>query len=269
MDRVARVSGARLQGLPAGRGEGRGPRAIAVGTVVVEALAGLATDQARGPAARRQRRRSEPRLLVELVVDRLHDRVRDIEASQVQQFEGAEPETAATEADLFSQDPVHGFESRDAFANHGERFGAIAATGVVDQETGHVGGADHAVAGLANQCRQSLADDLVGPGTGDDLGDLHQRHRVEEVQAGDPARRPTAGGNVGDRQRRGVGREDGPGADQIFKRGEQGALDVEPLDDRLDDHVAVLQAFKGRDMAQAGHRPRPAIVIEAALGDLT
>ena len=69
-------------------------------------------------------------------------------------------------ADLFSQDPVHGFESRDAFANHGERFGAIAATGVVDQETGHVGGADHAVAGLANQCRQSLADDLVGPGTG-------------------------------------------------------------------------------------------------------
>jgi hypothetical protein len=86
---------------------------------------------------------------------------------------------------------------------------------------GRVGRLHRRVAHLARVGGQALAHGRRGAQAGDDLDHLHQRHRVEEVVAGEAPRPLQAGGDRGDRQRRGVGGQHGIGADEAFQLGEQ------------------------------------------------
>src|SRR5690606_38404889 len=61
--------------------------------VGVEAFPRLATKQAAGGPQRRDRRRAETRLVVELAIDGFHHGVRDIKAREIHELEG--PHTKA------------------------------------------------------------------------------------------------------------------------------------------------------------------------------
>ena len=81
-----------------------------------------------------------------------------------------------------------------------------------------------------------------------DLDDFHQRHRIEEVEAGDAFRVLGGAGNAGDRQRGGVGGQYTVCADDGFQVGKQLLFDLQQLDDGLDHQVAIGQ------VAQLGRR---------------
>ena len=72
----------------------------------------------------------------------------------------------------------------------------------------------------------------------DHLDQRHAVHRIEEVQADHAFGTNRARGDVGDRQRGGVGGEDRALADALFGVGQNLPLDFEILHDRLDDQIA-------------------------------
>src|SRR5690606_17062758 len=107
-------------------------RALDAVLVAIEAQARLATEPAGGIVLRGQYRRAEPWLIVELAIDGFHHRMRDIEAGEVEQLEGAEPEPLAVECDLLAQDAIDRDGVGHAFADRADRFRTIGPTGVVD-----------------------------------------------------------------------------------------------------------------------------------------
>ena len=87
-------------------------------------------------------------------------------------------------------------------------------------------------------------------GLGDDGADdldqpLHGR-RVEEVHTDDASGAVVGGGDLGDRQRRGVGRQDRLGRDDVVELAEHRLLDLDRLDDRLDHEVGVGEVLHAR-----------------------
>ena len=90
---------------------------------------------------------------------------------------------------------------------------------------------------------------------GIDLDQPHQRHGIEEVHAADALGVLAPGGDGRDRDRRGVGGEDGVRADELLEPGEQRLLGLELLDDRLDDDVGLAdlgQILGDRDALDRG-----------------
>ena len=153
------------------------------------------------------------------------------------------------EPDLLAQDPVDVFEAGDAFSGDTQRLGGETATGVIDQEARRILDHDAGMPGRRDQRRQPVERRARGPDAADDFDDPHQRHRIEEMQAGDPLGMGGAGRDRGDRQRGRVGGEDRAGFDDAFERREERPLRIEPLDDRLDDDVAAGERGEriGRD----------------------
>src|SRR5690606_39753543 len=100
------------------------------------------------------------------------------------------------------------------------------------------------------------------------LDNLHQRHGVEEMEARDSLRTAAAGGDAGDRQGRGIGRQQAVLADNGFQVGEQLLLHFEDLDNGLDDQVAILELFQLRGRLHAGVDRLEFGFAELALGDL-
>ena len=105
-------------------------------------------------------------------------------------------------------------------------------------------------------------DGLVARRVRDDLDELHDVHRIEEVHADDPRR--TAGGfrDSRDRQRRRVGRQDRVVRQERFKALKQRLLDGQVFDNRLDDEIRVLrrglEIGDGRDARDRRRRLPPA-----------
>ena len=87
---------------------------------------------------------------------------------------------------------------------------------MVDDEAGAVRGTHRLVAEGRHQGAQSLGDAGAGGETVDHLHQTHQRHRIEEVQTGDPAGIATGRGDRGNRQRGGIAGEDRFVADHLF-----------------------------------------------------
>ena len=119
-----------------------------------------------------------------------------------------------------------------------------------------------------------------GVGAGHQLEELHVARRVEEVGHQEVLAEPLAAAleHLGDAQAAGVGRDDRLAAEQLVELGEQRALDVEPLDDRLDDQIAVgdlreivVEVAGGdeRGVAHVAERGRLALLqlLEGAGGD--
>src|SRR2546423_988120 len=75
----------------------------------------------------RQHLGPKARLLEVLVIDRFHDRVRDVEPGEIQQFARAELEAARV-----AQYRVESGRFADTFSEDAQPFGAISAAGVID-----------------------------------------------------------------------------------------------------------------------------------------
>ncbi len=211
-------------------GDGHLPSAV----VAVEALAALAPQAAGGEHLAQQGMRTITRLLVVLPVDRLHHRQADVQPDQVEQLERAHAEAGA-----LAQDFVDRRHRRHALAEDTQRLGAEGPSGMVDDEAGAVRGTHRLVAEGRHQGAQSLGDAGAGGETLDHLHQTHQRHRIEEVQTGDPAGIATGRGDRGNRQRGGIAGEDRFVADHLFQLAEQRLLGLQVLDDRLDHQLAA------------------------------
>ena len=171
----------------------------------------------------------------------------DVEPDEVHEAERADAKAGGVD-----QDAVDGGEVGDAFGKDAQRFGHEGAAGVVDDEAGRVLAADRRVAEALRELGERIGHPALGQHAVDHLDDLHHRHGVEEVVAGDTARALADGGHRRDRERRGVAREDAGVADDALELGEERALGAQVLDDRLDHQVA------GRE------RPEPRHHLDAA-----
>ena len=114
-----------------------------------------------------------------------------------------------------------------------------------------------------------LVEHVADPGLGQDavdhLDQLQERHRVEEVIAGDAAGLVACRRDRRHRERRRVGREDAILGDDLLEAGEQLALDLEILDDRLDDEMRQPQPVHGIDDLDAADGGRPVVGADRAL----
>ena len=204
--------------------------------VVVEPPPGLAAEKLRDHPLAGDGRWPVARLLIILLIDRFHDRVADIETDEVHELERAHAKTRR-----IAHDPVDIMVPGDALENDPERLGAETASGMVDDEARRIAANDGMVPHAPRDRGQGIGDPAFGEDAVDDLDDLHQRHRVEEVKAGDAPGQAAFGGNRGDRERRGVGRQHAIVRHDAFQLFEQGALDLEILEHRLDDGMATRQ----------------------------
>ncbi len=172
--------------------------------------------------------------------------MRDVEPGQIHQLERPHPEPGR-----IAKDRVDLGNGRHAFAQHGQGFRVECPAGVVDDEAGRVGGQNGAMAETASQIHKRPFDIDSGVGAADDLDELHRRHGIEEVIAGDTFRPFGGGGDRRHRQGRGVGRDDGARGDDGLQRAHQVALGFEPLDDGFDDKIRARQRMERLDRPDA------------------
>ena len=130
-------------------------------------------------------------------------------------------------------------------------------------------GDDHPLAhrrtGAAGQGQGGLAGLLAGH----DLEQAHERRRVEEVHAHDALGAGHGGGEVGDRQRRGVGGQHARRVDHVGQLPEQPALGFQRLGDGLDDQRARGQVLEAVNRLHACARSARVVLAPApALGAL-
>ena len=214
--------------------------------VAVEALAGLAAERTRRQSLRSNHARAKARLVVVLAVDRLHDRMRDVERGQIHQFERPK-----AKAGLVLQDAVDGREIGDAFTDDSQRLGTETAARMVDDKARRVVRAHCAVAHLHGVFGQTVANRRVGLEAGNDFDDFHQGHRVEEVEARQTLRMGQHRSDRCHRQRRCIGRQSCAGCHHRFQILEELLFDTEVLNDGLDHQVAIAQLLHRR------HRMNP------------
>ena len=105
-----------------------------------------------------------------------------------------------------------------------------------------------------------------GLGAADDLEQLHDISRREEVQANDVLRAAGAGGDLVDVEIGGVGRQDRAGLADGVELGEDLLLDVHLLEHRFDDQVAVGEVLELERGGQRGHCLADLLGGHAALG---
>ena len=122
----------------------------------------------------------------------------------------------------------------------------------VGDEARIVGGLDAVLAKLRAQFRSHLHRLVRGRLAADQLHQRHQRHGVHEVHAEHLVGALRGGAEQGDRDRRGVRREDHFGARERIEACEQVALGLGVLDDGLDDVVGIGQGVDGREGAEPG-----------------
>ena len=107
-----------------------------------------------------------------------------------------------------------------------------------------------------------LGDD--GP---DDLDEALHRCRVEEVHADHATRARVGRRDLGDRERRGVGGQDGVLGDDPVELLEDLLLDLQRLHDRLDDEVGVLELLDRRGEADPVVQRLRLVLAELAARD--
>ncbi len=129
----------------------------------------------------------------------------------------------------------------EALLDQPEALEAERAVAAVHEEAHDVGGDDgmaaHRLAGRAGDGERRLAGALPG----DDLDQLHDRRRVEEVHADHALGAGHAGGDLGDAQRGGVAGQHAVAGHVLGDLGEQLALELEVLGRGLDDQARVRE----------------------------
>ncbi|MDT4849013.1 hypothetical protein D3C84_614150 [compost metagenome] len=162
--------------------------------IPVKALAALAPQQAAGQARRHQGRRRIAGVLVELAVNRLHHGMGNIQPRQVEQLEGPHGKAQAV-----LEDAIDLGWRRDTLGEDTQGLRSIGAARVVDQEAGRVRGDSGEMPGPFGQGGEAFDHLRVGQLAAHHLDDLHQGHRVEEVEAGNPLGALAGTGDQADR----------------------------------------------------------------------
>src|SRR3954471_4182288 len=122
----------------------------------------------------------------------------------------------------------------------------------VHDEAGRLAAADRRLADLLGEVERRLHRLLRGVLALDHLDQAHHRRRVEEVEAADLVASRSRLPHLGDRERRGVRREDRVARRDLVELGEHGLLDLNPLGHRLNDEVDVAEALV---IGRAGDAP--------------
>ena len=171
-----------------------------------------------------------------LAVHRLEDLVRRVQADQVEQRQRSHW-VAAPEAHRGVDVLARGVVALE----HRDRVVEVAEEQRVGDESRLVTGDDRRLADLLHE----RGDVLEHVGRGDDGADhldqvLHRRG-VEEVDADHATGVVVGGADLGDRQRRGVGRQHGLRGHDLVQPPEDVLLDVDRLHDRLHHQVGLLE----------------------------
>ncbi len=133
----------------------------------------------------------------------------------------------------------------------------------VGDETGGVVDLDRRLAHPPRRRLDRLPGFLAGGEAANDLDELHHRHGVHEVHADHLLRPRGGGGQLGDRDRAGVGGEQGVGRAQPVEVAQDLPLDVEPLDDGLDHQVGSRQVRQLARRSSTGPATRRAASAES------
>ena len=221
--------------------------------VLVEAAPALAAEETGRDQLALDRRRRVARIVQHRFPHARRHREVHVEADQVHQLERPHAEAAGV-----AQDRV----DRRAAWRRGrpaslQRLAVVRARAAVDDEAGRGGRAHRHLAPGARGLDERIGDRGVGRQPADDLDQRQDRRRIEEVQPGHASGMLAAGGERGDRQRRGVAREDRVGVDHDLQVAQQVALGAEVLDDRLDHELRARAIARGMDR-RTGARPRHA-----------
>ena len=123
-----------------------------------------------------------------------------------------------------------GLNQADGLVDHGDQD-------LVDHEAGSLSNLNGILADLLRQLVDDVEGLLSGVGTADDLHKLHAGNGIEEVHADDGVLEAVA--HLGDRQRGGVGSEDGLGLAQFVQLAEQLLFGGHIFLDALDDQIGV------------------------------
>src|ERR1019366_5274599 len=129
------------------RRRARGRQAV----VIVEALFGLAPEQAAGDAHGQLRRRLIHRFAEISLVDAHHHRVSDVGADQIEQLERPHAEAGG-----FLHQQIDLARARDALRDDAQRLRPIGAAGVIDHEAGRVGRYHRVLADAADEAGERL-----------------------------------------------------------------------------------------------------------------
>ena len=135
-----------------------------------------------------------------------------------------------------------------------QRLRPIGAAGVIDHKARRVGCHDRLLADAADEAGQRLDQMRVAAQAADHLDQPHQRRRIEKMQAADARGAGAAGGDLGHRQRRGVGGDDRVGRDALFQFAHERVLGGKVFDDCLDDDPGGLHVVERADRPQARKR---------------
>src|SRR6476661_3870420 len=229
-------------------------------SVLVEAAAGLAAQPPGLDVAAQQR--AGPVLVVpEPVVQHLHDRQAGVQADQVGQRQRphrvvhAQPHYGVDR--LAVAHALH--QAVDRLVDHRHQDS-------VGDEPGVVVRLSHRLAHRLG-CGHHAGHRLVaGLEAADHLHQLHQRHRVHEVHADHLLRALGGRGQAGDRDRAGVGGEDGAVPGHLVQLGEDAQLQLDVLGRSLDQEVGVGRLGRRLDPLERGVARR--LVQAALLGQL-
>ena len=215
----------------------------------IKTTPGLAPVEAGRHLRPRQRRGLEARLVIELLIDRIHHRQTDIQPDQVGELERPHAKTGH-----IAQDAIDRLHIGHALGQDAQALGREAAPGMVDDEAGQVARQHPGMPEASGQRQQGVADPGLGEGAGHHLNDLHQRHRIEKMPAGHAPRKLAGSGHGGHRQRGRVRGQDGVLAQHRLQRHQQLALDLQPLDNRLDHQIALGQRGQAVGRLQTSQR---------------
>ena len=125
----------------------------------------------------------------------------------------------------------------------------------VDDEGGKILRHRDLLAELGDELLGRFEGGVVGGDAADHLDQLHQRHRIHEMNADEALRPVGRGGKPRDRDRRRIGADDGRRLERRAERGEDLALGLLLLGRRLDDEIAVAEFSErvgGRDALDRG-----------------
>ena len=143
------------------------------------------------------------------LVQHLHDREAGVEPDEIGEFQrthrmmGAEPHRRVDRLDV-----------ADAFIERVDRLVDHRQQDAVDDEGRKIFRDRDLLAELGDELLGGLEGRVVGGDAADDLDQFHQRHRIHEMNADEALRPVGGGGKPRDRDRRGVGADDGFGLER-------------------------------------------------------
>ena len=168
-------------------------------------------------------------------------------ADQVRQFESAHGKAAG-----IAHQCIQGRAIGNVFLQQAQAFGVERAGHTVDDKPRCRTGVHRLFTPGFGGGVQTVGQGRVARQAGDDFHQCHDRRRVEKMQPEQTLWAFQLGGNAGDRQRRSIAGQDALLVANAFQLTEEGAFDLQVLDDGFNDQRATGQILDGFHRLQAG-----------------